>query len=400
MDRCPPEIHARIFSYACMDDGTTGCSLSLVSKYIREVSLPYQWQCISLAKSQCIIQLATQIRKSEGKRPVFHLFLGDRHPAIPFGYTRAADYSTHALDVLQALSVVLEYVSESLETLTFFSDTNFFDGAIVVRHLLSFPYPRLNELTVRACCTPRQLAGYLRGDSLPCHTPKLERLHLALPYHGFSNDNLQATHNLIQSISPHLSHLRFSMLDKWGSRRVIEVIHAELAASNIVTPVLDLPPLDWDSPSTAIASPVTWDRLLPVDLQFFAIQPSPTSTFYCSCCMDLPGDVDVIRILERMSLVSDKNRFAYMDRRAIRARKCRLDPMEVAGYGYIEARRDWQARIREESGCWKRKDAPDLDVEGSDEKIVADSKTPTVVPPPRISRLSKLRCVVRRLKMW
>ncbi|KIP10196.1 hypothetical protein PHLGIDRAFT_101534 [Phlebiopsis gigantea 11061_1 CR5-6] len=400
MDRCPPEIHARIFAYACTDDGTTGCSLARVSRYIREVSLPYQWQCIALAGFKRVVQLAREIEKSRIRRPVFHIFLCDRHSPPPNCYPHTEDRTAYELELLPALSIILGYVSESLETLSLFSDACFYDGAIAVRHVLSFPYPHLKELTIRACCTPRQLAGFRPGDSLPCETPNLERLHLALPYHGFSSDNLQATHNLIQSISSEVSHLRFTMLDKWGSRRVVEVVHAELAASRILTPVLDLPPLDWECPSTATACPVTWDRLLPDGLRFFAIQPSPTSTFYCSCCMDLRGDVDVIRILERMSVVADKDRFAYMDRRPIRARKCRMDPLEVAGYGFVEAKNDWQTRVKNGGGCWKQKDAPDSDMESSEEEPTGSPTLPLLSSRPQVSRMSKLRRVVKRWKMW
>lgn len=400
MNRCPPEIHARIFAYACTDDGTTGCALSLVSRYIHEVSYPYQWQCISLAGFKRVVQLAAEIRKMKRKRPVNHLFLCDRYSPPPNCFPHPEDHTAYELDLLPAIVTIAEYASATLETLSFFSDACFYDGASAVRHLLSVPYPQLKELTVRACCTPRQLAGPLPGDFLPCATPCLERLHLALPYHGFSSDNLQATHNLVQSISADVSHLRFTMLDKWGSKRVVEVVHAELAAAGIVARVLHLPPSDWDSPSTAIAHAVTWERLLPDSLRFFAIQPSPTSTFYCSCCMDLRGDVDVMRILECMSALADKERFAYMDRRPIRVRKCRTDPAEVAGYGYVEAKQDWVGRIQEEAGCWRQKDALDWDAESVSDRRRPASPAPLYTPKYRTSRISKLRNVVRRFKVW
>lgn len=400
MDRCPPEIHARIFQYACTEDGTTGCSLSLVSRYIRQVSYPYQWQSISLAGFKRVVQLANEMQQNAHKRPVYNLFLCDRYSPPPNCFPHPDDQTAYDLELLPALSTILEYASKTLETLSFFSDACFYNGAIAARHLLSFPYPRLRELTLRACCTPRQLTGPRQGDMLPCQTPQLERLHLALPYHGLSSDNLQATHNLVHSISPRISHLRLTMLDKWGSRRVVEVVHAELAAAGIVAPVLDLPPPDWDSPSTAVAQPVTWNQLLPAGLQFFAIQPSPTSTFYCSCCMDLRGDVDVMRILERMSIVANKDRFAYMDRRPITVRRCRTDPMEVAGYGYIEARYDWVERIQEGDGCWKQKDIIESDADSTVEGRRTRAPSIIFVPKVRNSRISKLRNAVRRLKLW
>ncbi|GJE88446.1 hypothetical protein PsYK624_045290 [Phanerochaete sordida] len=275
-----------------------------------------------------------------------------------------------------------------------------------VRHLLSFSYPNLRELTVRASCTPRQLASPRSGDVAPSQAPRLERLHLALPYHGLAEqgDNLQATHNLVHSISPAISHLRLTMLDKWGNKRVVEVLHAELAAATIVPRVLDLPSAPWDTGvrNSLTASAVTWDPLLPDGLKFFAIQPSPTSTFYCSCCMDHRGDVDVIRILECMSALANKDRFSYMDRRPITVRKCRTDPMEVAGYGYVEARNDWEERIQEGHGCWKQRNIIDSD---DDDDATADGhriRLPSIllIPELRMSRISKFRNAVKRLKMW
>ena len=49
LSNCPLELCQRIFKYACTDDGTTGRSLSLVSKYIRDTSKPYKLQSISIA---------------------------------------------------------------------------------------------------------------------------------------------------------------------------------------------------------------------------------------------------------------------------------------------------------------------------------------------------------------
>lgn len=48
MDTIPYELQAIIFRLACVDGGTTGCSLALVSKYIRDVSGPYRLRSVSL----------------------------------------------------------------------------------------------------------------------------------------------------------------------------------------------------------------------------------------------------------------------------------------------------------------------------------------------------------------
>ncbi|KAH9937974.1 hypothetical protein B0H21DRAFT_757742 [Amylocystis lapponica] len=48
-DQFPAEIWGRIFSLACTDDGSTGLSLALVSRYVHDVSFPVQLQSIALA---------------------------------------------------------------------------------------------------------------------------------------------------------------------------------------------------------------------------------------------------------------------------------------------------------------------------------------------------------------
>ncbi|KAI0087773.1 hypothetical protein BDY19DRAFT_222670 [Irpex rosettiformis] len=374
MDKCPPEVHWRIISYACTDDGYTGCSLSLVSRYIHQVSSPYRWQCVSLPGYDSVISFSRKLEKVHTRRPIRHLFLSDREFEIP---------------------------SRLTETLSFFSASVYDHGARSVSLCLSASFPLLQELTIRARCTTVHLAGDSPGDTIPCNMPNLTHLHLALPFLGFSRGVLQATHNLVWSISTDITHLRLTMLDKWGSRRVVEVIHSELSQSGIVPDAFDLPPSEWDSPRVATASPITWDRLLPDNFQLFAIQPSPTSTFYCTCCMDLRGDVDVMRILDGMSSLADKERFVCMARRPIQMRKCRTDPMEVAGYGLVEAQSDWMERVQGDGGCWREKDDDDVDSMGRTGKSRSPA-TPILIPnrKPRRHFKKQLKNAFKKLKVW
>ncbi|KAI0081535.1 hypothetical protein K474DRAFT_1587422, partial [Panus rudis PR-1116 ss-1] len=54
--QCPAEIWTKIFSFACTDGGYTGCSLSRVSRYFRDASLPVKLQTVSLhgERSACL----------------------------------------------------------------------------------------------------------------------------------------------------------------------------------------------------------------------------------------------------------------------------------------------------------------------------------------------------------
>ncbi|KAF7796296.1 hypothetical protein EIP86_007473 [Pleurotus ostreatoroseus] len=492
MEKLPPEIHTVIISYACTSP-STAISLSLVSKYFRDVSEIYRWKSVSLTSAVQIIAFAklvesrspmkcattscgksksisarkqntphTQITASPDTQelrnwPIYDLFVSDkdnsRDLSCPldcdpthFSLQRASRYA----QLPTALRTILTYATPTLLTLSIFSDTRAYEESVdLVSAVLSFNYPLVRELTLRAGCTPAQVmgppgepavdhgnAGSSDGLALDvCRMPALQRLHLALPYHGFENGNLDATYRLLYFLAPRafaeavhseenegddsevlvdaengtprsaLSHLRFTMLDKWGSRRVVEVLHAELAALHIVAPTLALPPApsDWDIPLAATASHIAWARLLPTTLSLFAIQPSPTSTFYCSCCMDLRGDVDVMRVLERMGEVADKERFLYLQRRSIKIRKCRTDPAEVAGYGFVEAQLDWQERIQGEAGCWRAREDIDLDCE-------SDTSVPPFQISPRTSTAGKQRRTkafmsrvgnaFKKLKVW
>ena len=66
--RCPPELRQRILAFACLDDGTTGRSLSLV--YISDASKPFVY---SLYQAE---DLGSKLRKlSCSERRVAHLFV-------------------------------------------------------------------------------------------------------------------------------------------------------------------------------------------------------------------------------------------------------------------------------------------------------------------------------------
>ena len=472
MDKLPPEIHELIFSFACTAPSTSA-SLALVSKYFRDTSQPFKWQCVALNGCNQVLKFARAIGRGErvkspsyGSRckallhrrssitaihetavvyrrpPIYHLFLSDRgshryvsRPSNCDPAHFASQYVSRYSQFLPAFREILFYAAPTLTTFSLFSDSFSFDENVSsLQTVLSSTFPQLRELTLRACCTPAQVMGLVHQKHFQCNMPALQRLHLALPYHGFDNGNLGATHRLVRTIARNayptgydsdvegeeheqvdmdvtpdadsaFSHLRFTMLDKWGSKRVVEVIHAELAELKIVTPSLTLPapPSDWDIPLSAVASRVTWARLLPPRLALFAIQPSPTSTFYCSCCMDLRGDVDVMRILERMAEVADKERFLCLDRRPINVRRCRTDPMEVAGYGFAEARMDWLERMEGGGGCWRlREDFDCDDVSPLGSPPAAPSPIPATMGKrgghrPLISRFGN---ALKRFKIW
>ncbi|EMD39759.1 hypothetical protein CERSUDRAFT_112042 [Gelatoporia subvermispora B] len=412
MNRIPTEIHALIYSLACTDDGTTGRALSSVSRHIRFASAPFRFTSLSVSGVEQARGFLTQLKQFapfalspchtspgdhaednigdgswETKRcsyPIHHLFLSTRPSSLaaderPVHITPSAEWAV-------CQEVILRYAAPTLHTLSFASfDLN---DAACIGGVLAVPLPHLTELTIRARCTPSQLCSAIISISPPQpgfdaqgavtdqddtaehpHSrPLLRRVHLASPFHGFATGT-NSLHSLLRTIAPSssLTHLRLSLSDMWGTRRVAEVLHAELTARGVVSPTLELAPLPRDVPVVWTAKEVTWNPILPGadqipdpasqhpaaeaaqphdSLERFVLQPPPTALtdFFCSCCMELRGDVDVLRVFDAMARDADaraggRGRFGY-----VRAKR--------GGYGYAEALRDWRERIVDEEGCW------------------------------------------------
>ncbi|KIM83602.1 hypothetical protein PILCRDRAFT_56875, partial [Piloderma croceum F 1598] len=75
-ERCPPEICSRIYALACVDDGTTGRALSLVSKYINETSKYTKFQSVAVRSLTQALAFADLLEQSSpGDHRVCHLFI-------------------------------------------------------------------------------------------------------------------------------------------------------------------------------------------------------------------------------------------------------------------------------------------------------------------------------------
>ncbi|KAI0807857.1 hypothetical protein C8Q74DRAFT_1363320 [Fomes fomentarius] len=76
METLPTELLLQIFTIACTDSGHTGCSLSSVSKHIRNVSHPVRFHCIALngSPTQLVRFLALlDVLQTPAPPPVRHL---------------------------------------------------------------------------------------------------------------------------------------------------------------------------------------------------------------------------------------------------------------------------------------------------------------------------------------
>jgi hypothetical protein len=107
MERCPPDILARILVLACADAGRTGGVLRLVSKRIAMESAPYRFWSVSIAGHNQLRQFEYAISQTEpALRCVRHLMISDRVGVIsePNGRTFPRDFEYDEGDRLMQFS--------------------------------------------------------------------------------------------------------------------------------------------------------------------------------------------------------------------------------------------------------------------------------------------------------
>lgn len=168
MDKCPLEICLHIFSLACTDDGSTGRSLSLVSRGFAEVSRTVQLQSIALWGSSQLAGFASILRDRYSKgQKVHHLFMSDKPRKTPSGQSIAQE----RIDSQNARKII-RIVAPSLATLSL----------VVERGLwgfIQYGFPMLTELSARV--------SFIDLEDLfgpRCTIPNLRGLYLACQYDG------------------------------------------------------------------------------------------------------------------------------------------------------------------------------------------------------------------------
>ncbi|KDQ51223.1 hypothetical protein JAAARDRAFT_211195 [Jaapia argillacea MUCL 33604] len=235
LDRCPPEICGQIFTLACNDEGSTARALSLVSRYIHDVSDPVRYQSIAAAGLEQMLAFITRLEaRAPEKRFVRNLYLCSfPSPKRPSVYTRDGEESDgtqrfrgvmkrkvpsvakiqesrkqHLARLfpsgeifqatLNAIIRILSLSSNTLETLALIMPQS--------THFLlppSISLPSLIELSIYSMCS-----GHTSWNpSTPNPLPSLRRLHLAGRY--FSESQIiSLAHN-----APALIHLRLSGME-------------------------------------------------------------------------------------------------------------------------------------------------------------------------------------------
>lgn len=160
MERCPVEVWQRILSLACTDGGYTGCSLSLVSRFMRDAVEPARLHSVMLIGRKRCIAFAALLNHSSPQTTIRHLFVNAPVNRLEPDFSRKND------DLTKALTSILTRIRLTLGTL-FLYDVGRFN---VFHSKLQFPV--LKDLTVP------HLSTYELDPELDHIFPTLERLHV------------------------------------------------------------------------------------------------------------------------------------------------------------------------------------------------------------------------------
>ena len=189
MNRLPVEVCTRIFSFACVDGGRTGCAIADVCRYFYRAVLPVQLHSVALLGSVKMTIFLTRVlgRRSPAHHRVRHLFLA-KSPTEPASCKSSSQPERG--DELQRILVLL---GPDIITLTTLLSQPENGGASVLCH----PFPQLEELTIHgytSLSTPVKLHDVF---------PSLQRLHIL--------SALEST-RIFMIRAPNLTHLRLCVV--------------------------------------------------------------------------------------------------------------------------------------------------------------------------------------------
>ncbi|KAF5348920.1 hypothetical protein D9756_009831 [Leucocoprinus leucothites] len=199
LEDCPPEICNKIFTHACEDDGTTGRSLSLVSRYIHDVSEELKLRSLAVCGMKQILACAAMLReKPEHLRRIVHLFISAGAQVRP-GQTEADieewlySTETHHGSGCTAFYDILTMAAPTVKT--------FYLSSTCARPtvLLKIPMPELEEFTFFNEFHATPATGPPSVDF-----PKLKRLRFA----GCSNIS-RTIFTEIYARAPNVTHMFF-----------------------------------------------------------------------------------------------------------------------------------------------------------------------------------------------
>ncbi|KAA1476117.1 hypothetical protein DENSPDRAFT_494360 [Dentipellis sp. KUC8613] len=383
MNGCPPEIHALIFSFACTDDGSVGRALSCVSRYVRQVSAPYQWQSLVISGVAQTKVFAAAL-DNEGrayrrnspialprKRQIHHLFISNRTHDSAEDQRYASLYRIRDVDARRkmerqfdadaeawttALRRILAYSAKSVRTLAMICydihASSSAAGRLLPCDLKKTAFPRLQALTIRGgfdvrlrepCAPARRhpdgAAPKSHSDLAPLPSlPALARLHLIAP--------LPFEHLLrhLRGLAPRIAHLRLSELSPFEGT-LARQIFCELAERDVVP--CTLPGL---GARRHTADAIEWSPVVPPQdmLRRVVLQPArmpPEPERQCGCCSGYYRMNEMTQLLHAMADQAKDESYVF------------LSPTRygAAGYTFRDVLKDWLDGVGGGVGGWEEK---------------------------------------------
>ncbi|KAI0755575.1 hypothetical protein C8Q74DRAFT_313962 [Fomes fomentarius] len=199
MDTLPLELHAHIFALACTDDGSTARALSLVSRYVRDVSAPFLYQSLAISGLDQMSELLARLERVPlHLRRIRHLFFSDwTHTEVQ---ERRMSFCPMDMDRYDAEKTfaqrIIDYAAPTLETFALVMSCPY-TAPPLVGHLFTIPLPRLVDLAIHGFYPFPRTSGTM---------PRLERLHLS----GNRNPHGLLQLGALEAACPNLAHLRLS----------------------------------------------------------------------------------------------------------------------------------------------------------------------------------------------
>lgn len=189
MDRLPVELWLNILPLACTDGGYTGGSLSLVSRYVRDMARHLRYQSVSLIGHKHVQAFAGLVA-SKSPMNIRHLFLSVEVPSSNDVPLSGPNYAKLMQNLTISFLTILRAAAPTL--LTLFVHTT----PIIIVNTFGIHFPLLEDLSLNTLTSTGSSSSRKRDDF-----PSLRRLQL----------RGHVTHSVWEEVlrmSPAVTHVR------------------------------------------------------------------------------------------------------------------------------------------------------------------------------------------------
>lgn len=357
----PTELWQKIFTIACLDDGSTGRSLSLVSRYVRETSKPFKFQSLAIRNLRQAEALPHALKqRAPNQQPVNHLFvLCDLEKMHPCGNTEQEKVASSSS--LRRFTSMLSRLSPKHKPPR--TEQSPFEIILSELHKVQKPVsPVMLEtlMAVAVCCILVAISPTLRTLSISISSaesffslygssalPVLEELTIA---YG-NGSSMFPPARLLASLQPLPSLRRLNLHRFYEWLDAPELLgHISRFAPNVKLVILPWIRTGWGNYSVLWAHD-PWLSL-----------PMCAATIYIQ--FPTPSPPLSPQLHDRTTL-SDCRRLAENDGRIIFKRADR-EPWVFNGR---KLEMEWEARINGSDECWRTDDGVDLSSSHLDEDM-------------------------------